>query len=118
MRFLADENFSSDVVAALRQAGHDVAWIRVDAPGSVDEDVLARAQNEERILLTFDKDFGELAFRYKLPATSGVILFRISAPSSGYIARVVVSVVASRQDWQGYFAVVTDHRIRMKPLPA
>lgn len=60
MRFLASENVPGDAVARLRDAGHDVAWVREDAPGSRDEEVLARAISESRILRTFDKDFGEL----------------------------------------------------------
>jgi hypothetical protein len=43
MRFLADENFPGDAVAALRATGHDVLWIRIDAPGITDQDVLARS---------------------------------------------------------------------------
>ena len=54
MRILANENFPADAVAALRAAGHDVAWVRTDAPGMHDEDVLHRAQTEARILVTFD----------------------------------------------------------------
>jgi predicted nuclease of predicted toxin-antitoxin system len=68
MRILADENIPGDAVAALRECGHDVAWVRADAPGSSDIVVIARAQAENRILVTFDKDFGELAFRSKLSA--------------------------------------------------
>ena len=117
MRLLANENFPLDAVLALRKSGHDVAWIREDARGSNDEQVLARGQKEERILITFDKDFGELAFRSKLPATSGVILFRISAPSSQYVAQVAVQAIASRTDWAGHFSVIEDNRIRMTPLP-
>jgi predicted nuclease of predicted toxin-antitoxin system len=59
MRFLADENFPG--AAALRAAGSDVVWVRIAAPGSSDSEILAWAAREERILLTFDKDFGELA---------------------------------------------------------
>ncbi|MBI3950199.1 MAG: DUF5615 family PIN-like protein [Acidobacteria bacterium] len=117
MRFLANENFPYDAVLALRQNGHDVAWMRTEAPGSRDEDVLARAKAEDRILITFDKDFGELTFRSKLPTSCGIILFRISAPSSSYVARVAVAAVESRADWAGHFAVVEEHRIRMRPLP-
>jgi predicted nuclease of predicted toxin-antitoxin system len=80
VRLLADENFPGEAVAALRQRGHDVAWLHVDAPCSTDPQVLARAQAEGRIVLTFDKDFDEPAFRAGLPATSGVIPFRISTP--------------------------------------
>jgi predicted nuclease of predicted toxin-antitoxin system len=117
MRILANENFPNDAVAALQARGHDVSWIRTDAPGSSDPQVLARAQAEDRILVTFDKDFGELAFRSGLPASSGVVLFRISMPSSSYIARVAVAALESRTDWAGHFAVVEDDRIRMTPLP-
>ncbi len=118
MRILANENFPEDAVVALRRAGHDVAWIRADAPGSADEEVLRRAQSEARLLVTFDKDFGELAFRAGLPAASGVGLFRVSAPSSDHVARVAVSVLGSRTDWAGHFSVVEDRRIRMTPLIA
>ena len=117
MRLLANENFPLDAVIALRENGHDVAWVREDARGSNDEQILARAQQEERILITFDKDFGELAFRSKLPATSGVILFRISAPSSQHVAQVAVQALATRTDWAGHFSVIEDNRIRMTPLP-
>lgn len=117
MRLLANENFPLDAVEALRADGHDVLWIREDARGSSDEQILRRAQQEERILITFDKDFGELAFRSRLPATSGVILFRISAPSSKRIAQVAVQAIASRTDWVGHFSVIEDNRIRMTPLP-
>lgn len=117
MRILANENFPEDAVVALREAGHDVAWIRTEAPGSSDREVLRRAQIEGRVLITFDKDFGELAFRAGLAASSRVVLFRISAPSSAHVARVAVSVVASRTDWQGHFSVVEDRRVRMTPLP-
>jgi predicted nuclease of predicted toxin-antitoxin system len=63
LRFLANENFPGDAVKALTRIGHDVAWILKAAPGSSDEEVLKRAMEEERILITFDKDFGELAFK-------------------------------------------------------
>ncbi len=117
MRLLANENFPFDAVKALRENGHDVAWIREDARGSRDDQVLARAQQEQRVVITLDKDFGELAFHAKLPANSGVILFRITALSSQYIAQVALQAVASRSDWTGHFSVVEDHRIRMTPLP-
>jgi predicted nuclease of predicted toxin-antitoxin system len=61
MRFLADENIPGDAVAELEAAGHDIISIRIAAPGSKDEDVLALAVRETRIILTFDKDFGELS---------------------------------------------------------
>ena len=51
MRFLADENIPGDAVAETEAAGHDIVWVRTVAPGSKDEDVLAWAVREERIIL-------------------------------------------------------------------
>jgi predicted nuclease of predicted toxin-antitoxin system len=116
MRLLANENFPLDAVEALRTDGHDVAWIREDSRGAPDEQILRRAQAENRIVVTFDKDFGELAFRSKLPAQSGVILFRITPKSSQHIAQTAVQALASRDNWTGHFSVVEDSRIRMTPL--
>ena len=116
MRFIADENFPFDAVEALRQNQHDVAWIRVDSPGISDSQVLNRAQAENRILLTFDKDFGELAFRANLRANVGIILFWIKASSSRIIAQKVATVIAMRDDWYGHFSVVEEDKIRMRIL--
>jgi predicted nuclease of predicted toxin-antitoxin system len=117
MRILANENIPGDAVLALRERGHEVAWVLTDAPGSSDEQVLARAQSENRVLITFDKDFGELVFRASLPATTGIVLFRVSAPSASQVARIAVAALESRTDWPGHFAVIEDDRIRMTPLP-
>lgn len=116
MRFLANENFPFDAVKALRQSGHDVAWIGIDSPGISDPEVLARAQAENRILLTFDKDFGELTFRSKLPSTSGIILFRVKSTSGAVVAEKVARAIALRDDWQGHFSLVDDDKIRMRVL--
>ncbi len=117
MRFLADENFLGDAVLALQQQGHDVVWIRIDAPGSSDQEVLARAQAEERIILTFDKDFGELAFRFGLPATSGIVLFRLPLLKPTSLISIVISVLVTRSEWSGLFTVVESDRIRIRLLP-
>jgi predicted nuclease of predicted toxin-antitoxin system len=117
MRILANENFPLDAVEAIRQLGHDVAWIHTDAPGSKDREVLARAMSDQRILLTFDKDFGDLAFQSGLPATCGIVLFRLRASSSAALAALVVTALGSRSDWAGQFSVVEAGRIRMRPLP-
>jgi predicted nuclease of predicted toxin-antitoxin system len=116
MRLLADENFPRSAVLALRNAGHDVVWMQEAEPGASDPSVLARATAEGRLLLTFDKDFGELAFVRRVPAPSGIVLFRISLPSPAIVAATVVAVIASRADWSGNFAVVSDARIRLRSL--
>jgi len=116
MRFLANENIPYEAILTLRDKGHDVLWIRVEAPGSSDADVLKRAIVEERILVTFDKDFGELAFRSRLPAQCGIILLRIPERSPAYIAKIIAAAIESRTDWEGHFSVIEEQRIRMKKL--
>jgi predicted nuclease of predicted toxin-antitoxin system len=86
-RLLANENVPADAVEAIRQAGHDLAWVRETSPGATDEVVLAQALAERRVLLTFDKDFGELAFRRGLQATPGIILLRPRLRSPDYVVR-------------------------------
>jgi predicted nuclease of predicted toxin-antitoxin system len=116
MRFLADENFPGGAVAALRSNGYDVAWIRTLSPGISDSEVLKLAQAEDRILLTFDKDFGELVFVTELPATSGLILFRIQSPSSIVMTEKIVTAIELRDDWAGHSSTIDNNKIRMREL--
>ena len=116
-RFLADENFPGAAVRRLRKAGCDIEWIRTSAPGADDATILATASREKRILLTFDKDFGELAFRdRKITSVKGIVLFRLSmSPPKSAIERVVATITA-RADWSGHFWVIEPGRIRARPL--
>jgi predicted nuclease of predicted toxin-antitoxin system len=117
MRLLANENFPGDAIVALRDAGHDVLWIRTECPGATDKSVLHLAQTQDRILLRFDKDFGELAFRSRLPSQAGVVLFRITPSSPDYVSKVAVAAFKTISEWRGHFAVIEEDRIRMTPLP-
>ena len=116
MRLCANENLPGDCVAALRAPGHDVRWIRESMPGAPDELVLARALAENRLLLTFDKDFGDLVFRRGREASTGIVLFRINQPSGAAVAAAVNRILGSRTDWTGHFSVVDDRTVRMRTL--
>ena len=116
-RMLADENVPGDVVTAMRVDGHDVTWMRDVGPGSPDHRVLALAFAEGRIVLTFDKDFGELAFRLGQQATPGVILLRPRLRSPDYLIRFTRAVLAQGHRWEGHFAVAEEGRLRLVPLP-
>lgn len=72
---------------------------------------------EDRLILTFDKDFGELAFRWGLPATSGIILIRLSAPSPTQLQESVMVALESRDDWSGKFSVIETGRVWITSLP-
>jgi hypothetical protein len=102
-------------VNALRAAGHDLAWAAEDCPSTADADVLAQAVRESRVLLTQDKDFGELAFRSGLPASCGVVLFRV-APFPALIASLALRVL-SGASFEARCVVVGDGRPRERALP-
>ena len=118
MRLCANENVPGNCVAALRERGHDMLWIREAAPGSRDDAVLQRALAEARLLLTFDKDFGALVFRRGARASCGVVLFRMAMTSPAAVAARVVTSLELRTDWQGQFSVVEEAIVRMRPLPS
>lgn len=116
MKLLANENFPLVAVEAMRAAGHDVLWARTDLSGADDITILAQAQLESRIVITFDKDFGELACRVGLPSTCGVILFRFALSSPEFAAARTVAVLNSNSDWAGRVAVADESRIRLRDL--
>ena len=78
MRFVADESCDFAVVRALRSAGHDVVAIAEVSPRIRNEEVLKLARDDGRVLVTEDRDFGELLYGEGL-RNSGVILFRFPA---------------------------------------
>lgn len=86
-------------------------------PGQSDRDILAAAAENARIVLTHDKDFGELAFRSRLPAASGVILLRLSGATPDEDRQRVVNALLSHDDWPGHFSVIDDRRIPMRAMP-
>jgi len=94
-----------------------VLWIHQSHPGLGDDAVLEKALTESRLLITFDKDFGELVFHKGAEASCGIVLFRISMPSPEAAVQKVVTTLESRSDWEHQFSVVDDAMVRMRPLP-
>jgi len=118
MRLLLNENVPIETLESLRSVGVDVRSVRLDAPGMSDRDVLAWARREERVLVTFDKDFGELAYSAGLPASCGIILLRIPPPRESRGCVALAALIAARGDWPGHFAVIEPGRVRMRALRA
>jgi len=116
MRFSLNENMPGAVVRGFCAAGHDVLSVKESMLGEEDRTILSRAQKEGRVVVTQDKGFGELAFRYGLPAECGVILFRLSGGDANSDMKRMLDVLASRDDWPGHFAVASDDRVRIRPL--
>ena len=86
MRFLADESCDFAVVRSLKAAGYDVAAVAEILRGASDESVIALAASERRILITEDKDFGQLVFA-AARANSGVIFVRFPVTARGEAVR-------------------------------
>jgi len=116
VRILAGQNFPRPALKALRNAGWDVFSIAEECPGVSDEEVAALCADQQRILLTFDKDFGELVFRRGLPVGSGVVLFRITPDSPEQAGGLALALVESHPDLSGSFCVVTRDSFRVRSL--
>jgi predicted nuclease of predicted toxin-antitoxin system len=118
VRFLADENVPLPSVDALRAAGHDVAAVTRENPGLADPRVLEQARVENRILITFDRDFGELVFARGSPAFPGVIYLRF-IPHSPTEPAELLAELAARSDltFAGFFTVLDRAHLRQRALP-
>ncbi len=115
MKFLADENIPLKAVKALKERGLDIISTLNFAKGLKDEEVLDLAHRQGRILVTFDKDFGELVFRAKRKS-KGVILLRFIPKSPGDVINKLEALFNTCIEIEGYFTVVTEDKIRIIPL--
>jgi predicted nuclease of predicted toxin-antitoxin system len=118
MQLIADENFPLISIRLLRQSGYDVTSVTEDSPGIEDTEVLARAVNEQRIILTFDRDYGELIYRFRLPAPKGVIYLRFRPHSPEEPASLLLNLLQTEElQFEGRFTIVERDKIRQRPLP-
>lgn len=114
MRLVADESVDGPIVERLRAEGHEVLYVAELDPGISDEVILAQAREAGSLLLTSDKDFGELVFRLRqLPG--GVILLRLAGLTNFRKAEIVASAI---EDYGGAmaeaFTVVTPGNVRIR----
>jgi predicted nuclease of predicted toxin-antitoxin system len=116
VKFLADENFPFPALTALRDRGYDVTSVAEGYAVSSDEAVAAICDGEDRVLLTFDKDFGELVFRRGLSSGSSVVLLRIM-PEPRLVADIIQSLIETGILSGGVFCVVTRDRVRVRHRP-
>ena len=118
MGFLANENLSHSAIQDRHRRGHDDLSVKEVMRAADDTTRLARAQAEHRIVVTHDKGFGGLAFRYGFPAGCGVVLLRLTGASPEADNRRAMEALLSGVEFRGHFSVVTDDRIRTRPLPS
>jgi len=115
VRFLSDESCDFTVVRALRAAGHDVTVVADISPRADDEAIVALAAREQRILLTEDKDFGQLVYAASVK-TGGVVLLRFRTGDRPEVARTLLDFVDRHgASLPGRFAVVSRGRVRIGP---
>jgi len=116
VQFLVDDPTGVAVATYLRSVGHDVLAVAETMPQADDSDILARAAAEDRILLTNDRDFGELVFRNG-QAHSAIVLLRLQDESATNRVRVVEDLLDRFADrLAGHFAVATETGVRFRPL--
>ena len=115
MNFVADENVDQPIVTRLRAAGHTVLAIVEMEPSISDETVLDIANEREMVLLTGDKDFGELVYRDRR-YTFGIILIRLAGLTATAKAEIVTSVVEEHADRLAHaFTVISRNSVRIRP---
>jgi predicted nuclease of predicted toxin-antitoxin system len=110
---LADESCDFAVVRGLREAGHDVIAVVEISRGVDDSEVIDLAKSDRRILITEDKDFGQLVYA-AARQSSGVVFIRFPANARSSLIAAILNLVAARGDaLYGLFVVVEPGRIRL-----
>lgn len=114
MNFAADEGIDRQIVERLRQGGHTVWYVAELDPGTSDEDVLSLANREGAVLLTADKDFGEMVYRQHL-VHPGVILLRLAGLSPAAKAQLAAEAInAHSSEFTHSFTVISHGTIRIR----
>ena len=116
MKFFADENVARPIVLWLRDAGHDVLYAPEARPGETDAVWLREAEAQQRLVLTCDKDFGELVFRDCMNSF-GIVLLRLEgSPIHERILRLQTAWGVVAANPQGKFIVMTQQKVRVRNL--
>jgi len=113
---LIDECVDANLATLLRESGHDVVYMSEVAPRTADREVLNLAARENRLLLTEDKDFGDLVFR-QARSVPGLVLVRID-PSRRLRkgTRLLAAIDRFGDTLFGRYTVIEDARFRSRPL--
>ena len=114
MNFLADENIEAEIVDFLRSNKYEVDYVPEMSPGIVDKEIISQANKNNSILITSDKDFGELVFRQHL-VHNGVILIRLHGMTVEKKAEIVLNFVKDYSSKiPNSFSVITKSNIRIR----
>ncbi len=112
MKFIADENIPLKVVERLKSSGIEIESVVKFKPGMADKEIVKLSSEERSVIITFDKDFGELIFKNSLKPY-GVILLRIQPKSVEYIYSFLFWLLTeSKIEFENKFVVAREDRIR------
>ena len=113
MKFLVDECAGNGLASWLAGQGYDTISVAQEMSGITDKEVLAKAYNEHRILITVDKDFGDMVFRFRFEH-HGIVLIRLDdeRPVSK-IETIALLLKSYAQELQDNFVVVTKNNVRL-----
>lgn len=117
-RFLANENFPASAVRWLRDEGHTIIFAAETYAGADDETILEAARSADAILLTFDRDFGEMVFRQRQQPAAGIVLFRLRQQGPEVVLPFIRTFFASEPALRGFFTVASPGYFRQTPLPS
>ena len=114
MKLLANENFPYPSIFYLRDKGFDIVSIGMENPSIKDSEIMSIAINENRIILTFDRDYGELIFRYNYKPEMGVIYLRLDNYTPIDPGLIIESLLNSELDLRRALTVIDQHGIRQR----
>ena len=116
MKFLADENVHPLIVGHLRALALDVEWVKESSRGAKDEDILSRTDIAELVLITLDRDFGDLIYKQGFPVPRAIIYSRLSRANPRAIADRIVDLVG-RGVAEHHITTITPSHERVKAFP-
>lgn len=116
MKLLANENVPLESVRQLRNSGHDIVSISEQSPGIADEDVIRISRKENRIILTFDRDYGELIFHRGLMKPAGILYLRFLPGNPSEVAAYISQLLEDGITLQGRFTTADRARVRQTML--
>jgi predicted nuclease of predicted toxin-antitoxin system len=114
VNIVADESVDGPIVVRLRQDGHNVSYVAEMSPGVSDDEVLDEANRQRAILLTADKDFGDLIYRQRR-TSQGVILIRLAGLSAAAKAQLTAATIDEHSgEIPGAFCVIAANSVRIR----
>jgi predicted nuclease of predicted toxin-antitoxin system len=118
IKLLANENFPVPAIHKLRAAGMDVIAVIAAMPSVSDRVVMAYARREQRWIVTFDRDYGDLVFREGLLPPPAILFFRQEPYPPELPADIVLALLSDPQRLEGCMVVISQQNIRRRRFPA